>query len=64
MQFNSLPEEVRVTISMEGLQNGVARTEVPRLHPSTLDEVVAIALNAEHNFKAARNGMNGYQPIS
>ena len=58
MQFDPLPEAVRVTIFMEGLQNGVARTEVFRVHPSTFEAAVEIALNAEHNFKAARYGTN------
>ena len=47
MQLDPLPEEVRVTIFMEGLRTGVARTEVFRVHPSTFEEAVDIALNAE-----------------
>ena len=41
-----LPEEVRVTIFMEGLRTRVARTEVFRVHPSTFEETVDIELNA------------------
>lgn len=50
MQFNSLPEEDRGTIFVESLQNGVARTEVLRVHLAMFEEALAIALNAEHNF--------------
>ena len=64
MQLDPLPEVVCVTIFMEGLRTGVARTEVFRVHPSTFDEAVNVALNAEFNFKAARLGWNGYNPSS
>lgn len=59
MQLAPLPEEVLVTIFMEGLRTGVARTEVFRVHPPTFEEAVDIALNAESNFKAARYGSHG-----
>ena len=49
-----------MTVFMEGLLTGVARTEVFRVHPSTFEEAVSIAQNAEHNFKSARLGWNGY----
>ena len=49
---------------MEGLRTGIARAEVFRVHPSTFEEAVRIALNAEHNFKLARLGWNGYNPSS
>ena len=64
MQLDPLPEVVCVTIFMEGLRNGVARTEVFRVHPSTFDEAVKVALNAEFNFKSARLGWNGSNPSS
>uniref|UniRef100_A0AAV1TZI5 CCHC-type domain-containing protein n=1 Tax=Peronospora matthiolae TaxID=2874970 RepID=A0AAV1TZI5_9STRA len=60
MQLDPLPEQVRVTIFMEGLRTGIARTEVFRVHPSTFEEAVDIALNAEFNFKAARYGTHGH----
>uniref|UniRef100_A0AAV1U0R1 Uncharacterized protein n=1 Tax=Peronospora matthiolae TaxID=2874970 RepID=A0AAV1U0R1_9STRA len=60
MQVDPLPEQVRVTISMEGLRTGIARTEVFRVHPSTFERDVDIALNADFNFKAARFGYNGH----
>ena len=62
MQLDSLRESVLVTIFVEGLHTGVARTEAFRVDPSTFEEAVAIALNAEHNFKASRYGTNGNQP--
>ena len=56
IQLDPLPEAVRVTIFMEGLRTGVARTEVFRVHPSTFEEAVDVALNAEFNLKAASYG--------
>ncbi|KAG2760078.1 hypothetical protein Pcac1_g27961 [Phytophthora cactorum] len=41
---------------MEGLRTSVARTEVFRVHPSSFEEAVSVALNAEHNFRSARPG--------
>ena len=52
MQLEPLAEAVQVTIFMEGLRAGVARTEVFRVHPQTFEEAVDVALNAEFNFKA------------
>ena len=46
MQLDPLPEEVCVTIFMEGLRTGVARTEVFRVYLSTFEEAVNKALNA------------------
>ena len=55
---------VLVTIFMEGLRTGVARTEVFRVHPTSFKAAVNIALNAEFDFKAARFGTHGYNPNS
>ena len=52
MQLDPLPEAVRVTIFMNGLRTGMARTEVFLDHPSTFEEAMGIALNAELNFRA------------
>ncbi|KAG3045151.1 hypothetical protein PI125_g27128 [Phytophthora idaei] len=41
---------------MEGLRTSAARTEVFRVHLSTFEEAVGVALNAEHNFRSARPG--------
>ena len=49
---------------MEGLRTGIARAEVFRVHPSTFEEAVRSALDAEHNFKSASLGWNGYNPSS
>ena len=40
----------------------MARTEVFRVHPTSFDRAVDIALNAEFSFKAARFGTHGYNP--
>uniref|UniRef100_M4B331 Uncharacterized protein n=1 Tax=Hyaloperonospora arabidopsidis (strain Emoy2) TaxID=559515 RepID=M4B331_HYAAE len=64
MHSNPLPEAVHVTIFMEGLRTSVARTEVFRVHPSTFEEAVRVALNTVHNFKSARLGWNEYNPSS
>ncbi|KAG3001845.1 hypothetical protein PC123_g18614 [Phytophthora cactorum] len=41
---------------MEGLCTSAARTEVFRVHPTSFEEAVSVALNAEHNFRSARPG--------
>ncbi|KAG4049188.1 hypothetical protein PC123_g15529 [Phytophthora cactorum] len=51
-----LPEAVTLTVFMEGLRTSAARTEVFRVHPSSFEEAVSVALNAEHNFRSARSG--------
>ena len=40
----------------------MSSTEIVRVHHSTNEEAVSIAQNAEHNFKSARLGWNGYNP--
>ena len=49
MQLDPLPEAVLVTIFMEGLHTGVARTEVFRVNPAIFEAAVDVALNAELN---------------
>ncbi|KAG3027367.1 hypothetical protein PC120_g5494 [Phytophthora cactorum] len=39
-----------------GLRTSADRTEVFRVHPSSFEEAVSVALNAEHNFRSARPG--------
>ncbi|OWZ00482.1 polyprotein [Phytophthora megakarya] len=56
MASDSLPEVVTVTVFMEGLRTGAARANVFRVHPTSFEEAVSVALNAEHNFKSARLG--------
>ena len=43
MQSDRLPETVYVTVFMEGLRTGLARTEVFRVHPYTFEEAVRVA---------------------
>ena len=50
MQLDPLPEMVLVTTFMEVLRTGVARTEVFRVHLTSFEAAVDIALNAEFNF--------------
>ncbi|GMF56586.1 unnamed protein product [Phytophthora fragariaefolia] len=52
MAVDPLPEAVTVTVFMEGLRTGVTRTEDFRTHPSSSEEAVNVALNAEFNFKS------------
>ncbi|POM72290.1 LOW QUALITY PROTEIN: Hypothetical protein PHPALM_11019 [Phytophthora palmivora] len=56
MFADPLPEVVTNMVLMDGLRTGVARTEVFRSRPSSFEEAVAVALNAEHNFRSARMG--------
>ncbi|GMF16716.1 unnamed protein product [Phytophthora fragariaefolia] len=58
MAVDPLPEAVTVTVFMEGLRTGVARTEVFRTHPASFEDAVNVALNAEFNFKSSRLGWN------
>ncbi|KAG2979438.1 hypothetical protein PC119_g21471 [Phytophthora cactorum] len=51
-----LPEAVTLTVFMEGLCTSAARTEVFRVHPSSFEKAVSVALNDEHNFRSARPG--------
>ncbi|GMF57236.1 unnamed protein product [Phytophthora fragariaefolia] len=58
MAVDPLPEAVTVTVFMERLRTGVARTEVFRTHPASFEEAVNVALNAKFNFKSSRLGWN------
>ncbi|KAG3032913.1 hypothetical protein PC128_g1193 [Phytophthora cactorum] len=51
-----IPEAVTLTVFMERHRTSVARTEVFRVHPTSFEEEVSVALNAEHNFRSARPG--------
>ncbi|GMF61262.1 unnamed protein product [Phytophthora fragariaefolia] len=51
MAVDSLAEAVTMTVVIEGLRTGVA-------HPTSLEEAVNVALNAEFNFKSSRLGWN------
>ncbi|KAG3028877.1 hypothetical protein PC128_g6601 [Phytophthora cactorum] len=41
---------------MEGVRTRAARAEVFRMHPSSIEEAVNVALNAKHSFRSARTG--------
>ena len=43
MHLEPLPEAIQVTIFMDDLRTGVARTEIFRVHPLTFEKTVAIA---------------------
>ena len=58
MASDPLDEAVTTTIFMEGLRPGCARTEVFRMHPTSFEEAVDIAMNAEFSFKSSRLGWN------
>ncbi|CAH0517516.1 unnamed protein product [Peronospora belbahrii] len=60
MVIDPMPEAVTVTIFMEGFRVGVARTEVFQVNPSSFEEAVVGAWNAETNFKAARPATYNY----
>jgi hypothetical protein len=64
MAADPLPEVVTVTVFMERLRTGVARPEVFRVHPTSFEEAVNVALNAEFNFKSARLGWTASQSSS
>jgi hypothetical protein len=64
MAADPLPEVVTVTVFMEGLRTGVARTEVFCVHPASFEEAVNVALNAEFNFTSARLGWTASQASS
>ncbi|GMF23841.1 unnamed protein product [Phytophthora fragariaefolia] len=58
MTVDPLPEAVTMTVFMEGLRTGVARTEVFRTDPTSFEEAMNVALNTEFNFKSSRLGWN------
>ncbi|KAG2787000.1 hypothetical protein PC129_g6267 [Phytophthora cactorum] len=51
-----LPEAVTLTVFIEGLRTSADRTEVFRVHSTSFEEPVSVALNAEYNFRSARPG--------
>ncbi|CAH0474370.1 unnamed protein product [Peronospora belbahrii] len=55
-----MPEAVTVTVFMEGLRVGVVRTEVVRVNPSSFEEAVGMAWNAESSIKAVRPATHNY----
>ncbi|OWZ05015.1 LOW QUALITY PROTEIN: hypothetical protein PHMEG_00022974 [Phytophthora megakarya] len=53
MFADPFPEAVTTTVFMDGLRTIVARTEVFRSWLASFEVAVAVALNAEYNFKSA-----------
>ncbi|KAG3048370.1 hypothetical protein PI125_g26723 [Phytophthora idaei] len=49
-----LPEAVTLAVFTEGLRTSAARTEAFCVHPTSFEEAMSVALNAEHNFRSAR----------
>lgn len=58
MAADPLPEAVTVAVFMEGLQTGVALTEVFRARPTSSQSAVEVAWNGESNFKSSRLGFS------
>ncbi|KAJ8523769.1 hypothetical protein ON010_g17349 [Phytophthora cinnamomi] len=59
-----LPEHIKVTVFMDGLRVGPARTQLFRVQGSTEEEAIAIALQEEYSHKQARqsNSIPGGAP--
>jgi hypothetical protein len=54
MASDPLPEAVKVTVFMEGLKPGPARTQLFRANPSSLEEAMEIAVQEDYCFRQAR----------
>ncbi|KAG2974945.1 hypothetical protein PC121_g23442 [Phytophthora cactorum] len=51
---NPLHEQIKVTVFMEGLRVGPARTQLSRVQASTLEEAIQLALQEEYSHRQAR----------
>ena len=61
-----IPEPVKVTIFMEGLRSGPARTQLFRAIPSTMEEGIAVSMMEEHSYRSATGagfGSSGATPM-
>jgi len=56
MAVNTLTEDVMVTVMMEGLNPGPAKTKLFRKAPGTLDDAITIALREDYSHRQA-NGL-------
>jgi hypothetical protein len=56
MAINTLTEDVMITVLMEGLNPGPAKTKLFRKAPGTLDEAINIALREDYSHRQA-NGL-------
>ncbi|KAG3056763.1 hypothetical protein PI125_g25505 [Phytophthora idaei] len=51
---NPLPENIKMTMFMDGLKVGPARTQLFRVQASTLEEEIQVALQEEYSHRQAR----------
>ncbi|POM75431.1 Gag protein [Phytophthora palmivora] len=51
---NPLPEHIKVTVFMDGLNVGPSRTQLFRVHANTIEEAIQIALQEEYSNRQAR----------
>ncbi|GMF33762.1 unnamed protein product [Phytophthora fragariaefolia] len=58
---NPLPEHIKVTVFMDGLIVGPARTQLFRVHANTTEEAIQIALQKEYNHRQARTPATSWQ---
>ncbi|KAE9266053.1 hypothetical protein PR003_g32255 [Phytophthora rubi] len=58
---NPLPEHIKVTVFMDGLRVGPARTQLFRVQASTMEEAIQIALQEEYSHKQARTPATVWQ---
>ncbi|KAE9194418.1 hypothetical protein PF002_g23607 [Phytophthora fragariae] len=58
---NPLPGLIKVTVFMDGLRVGPARTQLFRLQASTMEEAIQIALQEEYSHKQARTPATVWQ---
>jgi hypothetical protein len=55
MATNPLPEDVKITVFMEGLRVGPARTQLFRVSNDTLEEAIQAALTEEYSHNQAKH---------
>ncbi|GMF16766.1 unnamed protein product [Phytophthora fragariaefolia] len=58
---NPLPEHIKVTVFMDGLRVGLARTQPFRVHANTMEEAIQIALQEEYSHRQARTPATAWQ---
>ncbi|ETI30297.1 hypothetical protein F443_22582, partial [Phytophthora nicotianae P1569] len=57
---NPLNEHIKVTVSMDGLRVGPARTQLFRVQSSTLEEAIQVALQEEYSHRQARTPVSAW----
>ncbi|GMF35141.1 unnamed protein product [Phytophthora fragariaefolia] len=58
---NPLPEHIKVTVFMDGLIVGPARTQLFRVHANTMEVAIQIALREEYSHRQARTPATTWQ---